>query len=99
MINLTIVESKKNSTSGFWHYADSFSYAPSGAVTDTSASPNPANNVPDTGNPPEMAKKEKKEHTIGARPLTHDKHTKPRPGRPTTKDREQWDRVWKPKKK
>jgi len=27
------VESKKNPSSGFWRYADSFSYAPSGAVT------------------------------------------------------------------
>ena len=31
--DLSIVESKKNSSSGFWHYADSFSYTAAGAVS------------------------------------------------------------------
>jgi RHS repeat-associated protein len=31
--DLSLVESKKNSTSGYWHYADSFTYNPAGAVT------------------------------------------------------------------
>ena len=30
--DLSLVESKKNANSGFWHYADSFTYNPSGAV-------------------------------------------------------------------
>ncbi len=31
--NLSIVQSKKNSSAGYWHYADSFTYNASGAVT------------------------------------------------------------------
>ena len=31
--DLSIVESTKNSSSGYWHYADSFTYNPAGAVT------------------------------------------------------------------
>lgn len=31
--DLSIVESKKNANSGFWHYADSFTYNAAGAVT------------------------------------------------------------------
>src|SRR5262249_24744659 len=31
--DLSVVESKKNSSAGFWHYADTFTYNPTGAVT------------------------------------------------------------------
>jgi uncharacterized protein RhaS with RHS repeats len=31
--DLSMIESKKNATAGFWHYADSISYNPAGAVT------------------------------------------------------------------
>lgn len=31
--DLSVVESKKNHTGGYWHYGDSFSYSPGGAVT------------------------------------------------------------------
>ena len=31
--DLSIVQSKKNSASGYWHFADSFTYNPAGAVT------------------------------------------------------------------
>jgi len=38
-----------------------------------------------------------KEHTKGARPSTKDKHTKPKPGRPTEKKKSP-DKGWKPNK-
>ena len=31
--DLAVVQSKKNAASGFWHYADAFTYNPAGAVT------------------------------------------------------------------
>jgi len=75
---------------------------------DTSANPNPADNMPNTDTSttqsPNLSNQDDKddkpkEHTKNKRKSTRDKHTKPRPGRPTTKDREKWDIVWRPKKK
>ncbi len=78
---------------------------------DTSANPNPADNQPTTNNDTESPtlsnednsdknnEPKPREHTKNKSKARHDKHTKPRSGRPTTKDRQKWDKVWRPKKK